>query len=656
MARSIYAAPASVAPIDWNEFSMTEEESTDELVSAPSPRANAPSVRPSGIAVRNVPAQRSSAQHRVSRAPSTIPKAAANTRVASSSAYATPPRSHTSPYANAIQTSAQSSVSVTNDSTSSIATPQSSASPATIVATTTLASVQTPANATASVQIPRVAAPVVAVPATPVRTEEQVTRVNLTRANTEFVASRLSVAPTSARVAQQASSAESLTPQNSTSSAQTYLETLEDATSIALAQSRTQRALALKRGASQSMTQAATSLRNPKINNSTAYVGMLNKPTEVSEVDLSNALSGVVGSLPPSMASLISPALASFPTQYQIDTPLCDRNFVTTTTSVTIPIYLGGRVNALTREAEALTQAVSAGIEVGEQHVKYETSEVYFMVLRTRQLRQVAIEAVQTAQSHLQDAERMENVGMLTRNAVLAAQVAVSEAQQMELRLANAQELAEATYNRVLWRPLDTPVAIAEVDTVMPLGELEELTQTALRTRSELQALSAQTRALQAHVDTVKADVRPQVAAIGAYSYFENSHLKDNSNATAAIGVTWTPFDGGVSRARQNAARQEALATTRLREEAESGVRLQVRQAWLAEKEARERVQVAQTALEQAQENYRVTSRAFQEGLLNHTEALDAATMLTAAKSNLANAKYDAILATQRLKHAVGVL
>lgn len=428
-------------------------------------------------------------------------------------------------------------------------------------------------------------------------------------------------------------------------------ETLAEATRIALAESRSQRALALKNGASRSTVQAARSLKNPKITNTTSYVGMINQPTTVSDIDLSSTAAELSAAIPE-----LAPIISQFPTNYQIDTPLCDKNFVTTVTAVTLPVYLGGRVDALTKAAEAMAQAAQAGEEVGEQTVKFQISEAYFLVLRTRQLRQVAIEAVETAESHFADSERMCNVGLLTRNVVLAAQVAASEARQAELKVANAQQLAEAAYNRLLWRPLDAPVYIADMELGPASGDLAALTAQAVQSRAELQALSAESRALQAQERVARADVLPQVALVGAYSYFENSHMSENSNATAAVGMTWTPVDGGTSRARQNAARQNAMAMARVRDEAESAIRLQVRQAWLAEQEARQRVEVASVAVQQAEENLRVVTRGFQEGTVNHTETLDAATMCTAAKSNYTNARYDAILAAQRLRFAVGTL
>jgi len=433
-------------------------------------------------------------------------------------------------------------------------------------------------------------------------------------------------------------------------------ETLTQAIQIAVEQSRTQRALALRRGASQSTADAARSLKNPKINTTTTYVGMLNQPKAKTEIDLAGAVSSISDSLIPGSSEALAPILDQLPHDYQIATPVLDRNFVATATSVTVPIYLGGRVEALTQEAEALAQAVEAGEEVDLQKVKLETIEAFYLVLRMQSLRQVAVEAIGAAQSHLADSERMENVGLLTRNVVLAARVAYSEAKQAELRIATAQSMAETAYNRILWRPLDAPVVLLDDHSNDPLEDVDALMNAAVSNRGEIKILSAEGRVFQAQAKLARADVKPQVAAVGAYSYIENSHMTGNSNATAAVGVTWTPFDGGTSRARQQAARQNAMAAARMREEAESNVRMQVRQAWLLQKEAHERVEIAQIAVEQAEENFRVATRGFQEGTLNHTEALDAATMLTAAKSSYTNAQYDAILATERLKSAVGTL
>lgn len=293
-------------------------------------------------------------------------------------------------------------------------------------------------------------------------------------------------------------------------------ETLAQAVDVAVSQSRTQRAMASRRDASQSGVQAAQTLRNPKISNTTAYVGLLNQPEMKSQVDISGAVTSIGGSLPPELAGTVGPILSNLPTQFQALTPVLDKNFVTSVTSVTLPIYLGGRVKALEESAAAMTQAIAAGEEVDLQRVKLETTEAFFLVLRLRSLLQVAIDATASAQSHLNDAVKMESVGILTKNVVLAAQVALSEAQQAELQVRTALSIAESAYNRILWRPLDSPVNLAEEE-MAPLGEsVDSLISSALAHRGEIRALDAERRALQAQERVARADIKPQVAAVGA--------------------------------------------------------------------------------------------------------------------------------------------
>ena len=101
---------------------------------------------------------------------------------------------------------------------------------------------------------------------------------------------------------------------------------------------------------------------------------------------------------------------------------------------------------------------------------------------------------------------------------------------------------------------------------------------------------------------------------------------------------------------------QTAAAAARMRDETRSLIELQVRSAWTTERETRSRIEVAQLGKRQADENLRVVTRQFQEGLVNHTEVLDAQTQQTSAAMNLCHATYDAIVATYRLRRAIGLL
>ena len=341
---------------------------------------------------------------------------------------------------------------------------------------------------------------------------------------------------------------------------------------------------------------------------------------------------------------------------FTIPTYLNDQDFTTSITSLTIPVYMGGRVRGMLQGANAAASAIAAGKQISTLDLKYEVASSYFLVFRVRRLLEVAQEAEKTIAGHEKDAKRLFENGVVTKNVVLSAEVALANARQDVIKAQNAAALSEAAYNRLLWRPLNTPVDISDEPIPELSGELETLTAEAIGRRPELTALAYKSRALAAEAKVRRADRLPQMAVVGSHNYFENSHLNTDSSFSGHVGMVWMPVDGGVSRARQQAANYESMAVTKQYEDAKTGIELQVYQNWLDETESRGRVEVARKAVVQANENLRVTTRGFQEGLINHTEVLDATAMWTQAQSNFANARYDAILSTYRLRRATGEL
>ncbi len=81
-----------------------------------------------------------------------------------------------------------------------------------------------------------------------------------------------------------------------------------------------------------------------------------------------------------------------------------------------------------------------------------------------------------------------------------------------------------------------------------------------------------------------------------------------------------------------------------------------MRKQWLAVDETRQRIKVTEEAVRQAGENLRVNRERYENGLAINSEVLDAETLRVRSESNHANAIYDAVLATLRLRRATGEL
>lgn len=412
-------------------------------------------------------------------------------------------------------------------------------------------------------------------------------------------------------------------------------ETLDEAWMIATQVNHRLRAQSHQIEAAKAELQLAQAAKHPVLSNRTGYIALSEQPSFAIGIP----------ALPPVL-----------PVPSQLDLPLSDQSFGMSATTVTLPLYMGGKIKAAINAGRYQVRAVHAGYSASFQEIKLEVAEAYFNVLRARQLWNVATDAEKTLAHHREDVEKLLQQKMVTRNALLAAQTAWASAVQDVLKTENLVLIAESAYNRYLGRPLDFPVLIEEIEVPPLSGDLSVLTWEAMRHRKELDQIASQSQASAALSKAAHADRLPHVVATGGHAYLQNSHMNQESFWGGGVGVQWTPLDGGASRARERAALQNAAAAARMQEETRSLIELQVRSAWTTEKETRSRIEVAELGKQQADENLRVVTRQFQEGLVNHTEVLDAQTQQTAAAMNRCHAIYDAIIATYRLKRAVGWL
>jgi len=244
------------------------------------------------------------------------------------------------------------------------------------------------------------------------------------------------------------------------------------------------------------------------------------------------------------------------------------------------------------------------------------------------------------------------------KNELLAVQVALADARQNRLRAANAAELARADYNRRLGQPLDRQVEVVEVlpePQALP-QDLDSLIAIALEQRTELGALDEQGEAYGQLARSERSRVLPQVSVTGSYSYLENGFLDDEEFLYAGVGVQWALFDGGQSRKRAAALERSKRAVQEQRQDLQSLIALDVRQAWLEVEETRQRVAVTADAADQSEENLRMARERYGVGLGTQTQLLEAETLRVQALTNRDNARLDAGLARLKLARAVGSL
>ena len=286
--------------------------------------------------------------------------------------------------------------------------------------------------------------------------------------------------------------------------------------------------------------------------------------------------------------------------------PTNQREALTFGTVVNLPLFTSGRIGSGIDAATSQLNAAKLQVQSTSMDLKIRVAVAYAAVLRAQRNLAVTESRIRSLEAHVHDLSLLLQHQQVSQNDLLAARVQLANARQDELRVIHALDMAQAEYNRLLQRPFESPVQLADLSRPLLTEDLVAVTQRAVALRPVLGKLAAQMRALQEQADAVRAARKPQFDLLGQYLFEENRFRTPEGIASLAVGMHWNAIDGGRGRHEANALMQEAARLGRIRADAESEIRLEVRRAWLDVQEADHRIEIIREALAHAAENLRV--------------------------------------------------
>ncbi len=276
-------------------------------------------------------------------------------------------------------------------------------------------------------------------------------------------------------------------------------------------------------------------------------------------------------------------------------------------------------------QAKQMSLAAQRQLERTEQELVFRVVDAYTgLLLATRQL-QVADDAMKTSQSILERSKARFESGMAVESDLLSAQVDYAARQQELIRARNAVQVARANLNHELGVPIDAEYQPAEIlaERPLPTPSQAELEQSALNNRPDLAGANLRTAIQNRSVEIARASFGPRVNAFGDWEA-DNPHFTGGggNNWTAGVEVQLDLFNGGAKTARVQRERALADAAASERDALASGVRLEVRKAYLDYDSARQQVDVARAAVQQAKESLRISQNRYEGGLITITDLL----------------------------------
>lgn len=431
---------------------------------------------------------------------------------------------------------------------------------------------------------------------------------------------------------------------------------LDEAIAVTLTENPAMKAAEFEEKAATQERRAAIGLRMPKINVTGAYAYLgkdIGFDFNEMKAPAKNFADHIGGLLPPevipSINGLLNPLLnADWFLKVQ------DRSLGFVGGEVTMPIWLGGKINAANRAARINERTASEQGNQTRNALISELVERYFGLALAVQVVEVRRQVVEGVRRHLEDAIALEKNGMIAQSERLYVEFKMAEA---ERELANArlqaQTIASALSNTLGrdndWRPV---TSMFMIDKIEDLAYYQDLAQDR---NPLLNQVSLKRQLAEEGVRAQRADFLPQVAAIGGGTFYNYQVSGIVPRWAVGVGVNIKIFDGLNREYKYSAAKQTARRVGALQNKAGKDISVLVEKLYNQLMNYRNQMTSIDASLNFAEEYLRMKNAAFLEGMSSSSDLIDAELNLAGVRTERLQAAYHFDLLLAQLLETAGI-
>lgn len=431
---------------------------------------------------------------------------------------------------------------------------------------------------------------------------------------------------------------------------------LDEAIAVTLTENPAMKAAEFEEKAATQERRAAIGLRMPKINVTGAYAYLgkdIGFDFNEMKAPAKNFADHIGGLLPPevipSINGLLNPLMnADWFLKVQ------DRSLGFVGGEVTMPIWLGGKINAANRAARINERTASEQGNQTRNALISELVERYFGLALAVQVVEVRRQVVEGVRRHLEDAIALEKNGMIAQSERLYVEFKMAEA---ERELANArlqaQTIASALSNTLGrdndWRPV---TSMFMIDKIEDLAYYQDLAQDR---NPLLNQVSLKRQLAEEGVRAQRADFLPQVAAIGGGTFYNYQVSGIVPRWAVGVGVNIKIFDGLNREYKYSAAKQTARRVGALQNKAGKDISVLVEKLYNQLMNYRNQMTSIDASLNFAEEYLRMKNAAFLEGMSTSSDLIDAELNLAGVRTERLQAAYHFDLLLAQLLETAGI-
>lgn len=401
----------------------------------------------------------------------------------------------------------------------------------------------------------------------------------------------------------------------------------------------------------------------PQISNKAAYSIMDEDPNFVFPAkSFQMPATTIVATTPMGPMPISVPASTySIPKQ---NVKLMDNKNFYNTLSATIPIYTGGRVSAVVKQAEQGMKAAKEEARRTDLQITYDVTRYYYGAVLAGELVRIARDSLARMEVTLELTEKLytQGSGRVKKTDYLRNKTVVEWLRSTLKELEGREQLAKAALTNAMGIPWDAPVEPSEknIPFTPAKAELKDLISEAYLFNPDWASLDAGLVAAEAKIREAGSGHLPKIGLFGSFTHIENSYgqgivTRENRNSwTVGIGIEIPLFNGlrTVNEVREMRARLGKLKEQQVL--LKEGIALQVKHTFIQMMSAQEQKNSSEAAALAAEENRSLNERAYQEELVETKDVIEAQLMESLMKAQYQKSLYDNIEARANLAFVVG--
>lgn len=333
-----------------------------------------------------------------------------------------------------------------------------------------------------------------------------------------------------------------------------------------------------------------------------------------------------------------------------------------TSLKVTQPVFAGGAITATINAGKLFSLLTDQTVRAATQDVIYQAQHSYYDVLLNQQLYHISLDAVRSAQAHLDDVKRKRQSGVASDFDILRAEVELSNFNAELIQNKNAINVSKTQLLKIMGISQDSEFVLSDELAHEPMHlSIEQAVEAAYRNRPDLYQRQFDIKYQEELLKIAKSFYWPTVSGFLDNSWSNpdphNSRVINWGHAwQGGIMVTLPLFDG-FSREGKIIQQKARLRQSQINLiDTEETTLFELTKALLSIQDTDEFVRSQRLNLERAKEGNRLAEVGYREGINTQVEVIDAESALTKAKVLYYQAIYAHTIAKLDLQKAMGVL